>query len=340
MRQWWFKACVGVALVAMLQAAAAQVRSIDTERLLADRFGFTAAEIAQARSGQAVAKLLPAQGSTDVGVVGAVRIESQGERLVTWFKDVASFRKAAELGVSRRLSDPPQIGDFADLSLDASELGDLRTCGPGNCDLRLGDKGIAAFQTQVDWAAADAAVRANLLMRQLLLGYAQAYLSGGDQALGASHDDKKPRVRADEFHQVLWQSKALYDIAPELATYLEQFPKAQLPGSEQFLYWAKSTAAGEPSITLHQLIVYPAPGGDVFIVDKQLYASRYTDAALSVISVSSTPDGKSFYALVGARARSTMLSGIAARVLRGTVERGTVDTVTMYLNWVRASLVQ
>ena len=67
--------------------------------------------------------------------------------------------------MSRRLNDPPAIGDFADLSLDAGELTALRSCRSGDCDLRLGDTAIQRFQTEVDWSAADAGRRANLLTR-------------------------------------------------------------------------------------------------------------------------------------------------------------------------------
>jgi hypothetical protein len=338
MHRMWFTLSILVVVVA-IQPATTQVRAVDAERLLAGRFGFTPAEVAQARSGRAVAKLLPRNDSSDVGVLGAVQIDAQASRLVTWFKDIASFRNAAELGVSRRLSDPPQIADFADLSLDSSEIGALRACRPGNCELNLGDAAVARFKSDVDWSSADAARRATLVMRQLLLEQAQAYLKGGDPALGAVHTDKQPRARADEFHQVLWQSKGIYDIAPPLAAYLEGFPTARLPESEQFLYWAKGAFGPDASITLHQLIVYHAPGGEVFIADKQLYASRYVDAALTVISLVSTPDGKSFYVLAGARARSTMLNGVAARLLRGKIEKATQDTAAMYLNWVRASLL-
>ena len=200
----WGVAVGAVGIVAVWAAAgAAQVRTIDVEGLLAGRFGFTAAEVAQARNGQAVAKLLPTQDAGEVGVVGAVRVDGTADRLVAWIEDVANFRKAAQLGFSRRVSDPPQIGDFADLSLDAGELSALRACRPGNCDLRLGDKAIARVQAEVNWAAPDAAQRANGLIRQLLLGYAQAYLAGGDTALGAVHNEKAPRVRADEFRRVL-----------------------------------------------------------------------------------------------------------------------------------------
>lgn len=331
-------ATAALILGAAAQQPQAQVQKIDAERLLSERLGFSAAEIDQARAGQAVTRLLPSREGTEVGVAGAVRINGTPDRLVFWLKDVASFRKAAELGTSKKLSSPPQIGDFGDLSLDDNELAALRACRPGKCDLRLGDKAITRFQAEVDWAAPDAARRANVLTRSLMLEHAQAYLRGGDAALGVVHDEKNPRVSADEFHALLYQSTNLYTLAPPFASYLDRFPAAPLPGAEQFLYWAKGGAGPEASISLHQLIVYKAPGGAVWVGDKQLYASRYTDAAMCVISLAATSDGAGYYVLVGARARSTMLGGMTARLLRGRVESATIDTAKMYLNWIQQSL--
>ena len=59
--QRWFLVLMSVASVVALESGLAQVRATDAERLLADRFRFTAAEIAQARSGKAIAKLLPSR---------------------------------------------------------------------------------------------------------------------------------------------------------------------------------------------------------------------------------------------------------------------------------------
>lgn len=323
----------------LASSVSAQVRQIDAERLLAT-LGFTSAEITQARGGQAVAKLLASDGPTDIGAYGVIKIATQADRLVYWLKDIPAFRKAAELGVARRLSDTPVIADFADLSLDPKDLQGIRACRPGQCDLRLGDAAMQRFQTGVDWNAPDAGARANQVMRQLLLQLAQAYLKGGDAQLGVAHNEKAPRAAADEFHQVLWKSKTLYDIAPTFAAYLEGYPMAKLPNSEQFLYWAKNAFGSDASISLHQMVIYTAPSGAAVVADKLLYASRYTDAGLVVISMASSADKSGFYALVGARARSTQLSGVGARVLRRTVENATTDTVKMYLEWIRASLMQ
>jgi hypothetical protein len=326
-------------LLALVTCPSAQVRQIDTEALLT-KLGFTAAEIAQAKSGQGVAKLLASDGPTDIGVYGVIKIPAQIDRLAYWLKDVPAFRQAAQLGLARRLSPAPVITDFADLSLDAKDLAAIRACRPGRCDLRLGDAAMQRFQTDVNWNASDGSARANQVMRELLLQLAQAYLKGGDAQLGVAHDEKTPRAAADEFHQVLWKSKTLYEIAPPLAAYLDGFPQASLPKSEQFLYWVKNTPGSDPVISLHQMVEYTAPTGEVFLADKQLFASRYTDAMLTIISLAPTADKSGFYALVGARADSTLLSGVGARVLRRTVENGTRDTVKMYLEWLRASMMQ
>jgi len=331
--RWFTPLLAAVALTGL----AARATQIDVGGLLTSRFGFSAAEVADVRGGQPVAKLLPANDASDIGVFGAVRVQADAARLVAWVKDVAQFRRAAELGDARRLSDPPRIEDFADLALDAKDVEALRECRPGKCDLRLGDEALQRFQAEA-WTAGDPAGRASALMRQLLLRQAQAYLAGGDAALGAAHNEKTPRDVAENFHQVLWQSKALYDVAAPLASYLEGFPSARLPQSEQFVYWAKSTLGSDPVIALRQMVVYHPASGQVYIADKQIYASRYMDAALAVISLSTLAGGSGFDAIVGVRARSAMLEGLGARVLRGTVERSARDTAVMYLTWIRQSL--
>jgi hypothetical protein len=313
----------------------ARVQTLDAERVLADRFGFSTAEIEQVRGGQLVVKTLPAPES-ELGVGGVVRIPDDKDRLVRWIRDIEGFRKAADLGISRKLSSPPAINDFGDLALDSGELGALQKCQPGDCALRLGDPAIARFQ-ELDWTAADVGRRANLLARQLMLTYAEAYLRGGDEALGAAHNERQPRVVADGFRALIGDAVNLRALSGPLATYLERYPKASLPGVEEFLYWAKGSIGPEPSITLHHLVIH-RDGGGIYVADKQLYASRYTDTALLVLWLASPPDGKGYYLLAGLRARSTMLEGFAARLLRGRIEETSRSDTEIYLDWIRKSL--
>jgi hypothetical protein len=328
-------ACLVVGLAVATSLAWGQ--PVDVERVLAERFGFSPAAVAQVRGGQILTRILPAEGP-ELGVVGVVRIVDDKERLVRWIRDVEGFRKAAELGVSRRLSAPPAINDFADLALDSNELAALRDCQPGKCALRLGDQAIARFRSEVDWTAPDAGRRANLLARQLMLSYAEAYLRGGDGALGAIHNERTPRFVTEEFRTLIRGATNLYGLAGPLATHLERFPGVEFPGREQFLYWAKGGAGPEPSITLHHVVIYQDPAGSIYVADKQLYASRYTDASLLVLWLGTPPDGKGYYLLGGMRARSGMLEGVTAKLLRGRIEEESRSYTQTYLDWLRRSL--
>jgi hypothetical protein len=271
------------------------------ERALVDRLGFTPAEVDQARGGQLLVKTLPAPES-EIGVLGVIRIPDDKDRLVGWIRDVEGFRKAADLGMSRKLSSPPAINDFGELALDSGELAALQKCRPGDCALRLSDRAIARFQ-ELDWTAADVGRRANLLARQLLLGYAEAYRRGGDEALGAAHNERQPRAVADGFRALLRDATNLRALSGPLAAYLHR-----------------------------------DGGGGVYVADKQLYASRYTDTGLLVLWLAPPADGKGYYLLAGLRTRSTMLEGFAARLLRGRIEEISRSDTEIYLDWIRKSL--
>lgn len=315
----------------------AQAPASDIERMLTERFSFSASDLGQLRGGQTVTKTAPIEGP-EMAVFGAVRIPDDKERLVRWIRDIEGFRKAADVGVSRKLSSPPAINDFGDLSLDSGELSALQKCKPGSCDLLIGDPAIGRFQSEVDWSAADAGRRANLLTRQLMLAYSDAYLRGGDAALGAAHDERKPRPVAGEFHALIESATNLHALNSPLATYLERYPAAPAVPVEEFLYWAKGGLGPEPSITLHHLVIQRDQGSGIFIADKQLFASRYVDASLLVLWLAPPPDGQGYYLLAGLRSRSTMLEGFTARMLRGKIEEESRSYLQIYLDWLRKSL--
>jgi hypothetical protein len=294
--------------------------------VLSERFQFSAEDVSLARSGQAVAKMIAVDARDELAVVGALRLDGDKKRLVDWIRNIQEFRHAAELGLTRAIGSPPAVEAFADLALDANDLAALQACRPGRCDLRVSDDAIARFQSAVPWGATDAAARANAEAARMLVGYAQAYLRGGDAAIG------------NDFGPLLRGATTLYDLAPEFAAYLEKFPASTLAGVDQRLYWTNMMEGSESIISLHHQVVYRRPSGDVIIADKAIYASRYFDVAALVLSMQDTADGKGFYLIAGSRARSSKLTGLTGRVLRGQVERSATSTVKMYLEWVRDSL--
>jgi hypothetical protein len=89
---------------------------------------------------------------------------------------------------------------------------------------------------------------------------------------------------------------------------------------------------------VHHLVIHRPRAGEVWIADKNIYATRYLDAGVMVIGLYDTPDGTGYYAVAGSRIKASRLGGVAATVLRRQVERSAADTVRTYLEWLRESL--
>ena len=307
-------------------ASSVQTAPTDPERLLAERFQFPAEEISQARAGQPIAKLIAGRDKDELAVVGAVRLDGDMKRLVEWVRNIEHFRHAAELGTTRAIESPPTAKSFADLALDAKDLAALKACRPGDCDLRVPDELIAKFQSGVAWDTPTGSAQANALFAGMLTEYAAAYAHGGDAAVG------------NDFGDLLRGATTLYALAPELADYLQKFPASNLADVDHRLYWTNLTDSWGSIVSLHHLVVYRRPSGDAIIADKTFYASRYFDVAALVLSMHATPDGKGYYLIAGSRAKSSNLTSVGGRVLRGQVERAAASTVKMYLEWLRDSL--
>lgn len=307
-------------------SASTQTAPADPERILTERFQFSPEDVGQARGGQPIAKMIAGRDKDELAVVGAVRLHGDKKRLVEWVRNIEHFRHAAELGVTRGIELPPAAKSFADLVLDAKDLAALQACRPGSCDLRVPDELIAKFQSGVGWGTAEASAQANALFASMLTEYAASYVHGGDAAVG------------NDFGDLLRGATTLYELAPDFAAYLQKFPGSKLPGVDQRFYWTNLTDDFGSIVSLHHLVVYQRPSGDVMIADKTFYASRYFDVAALVLSMHETPDGKGYYLIAGSRAKSSRLTSVSGRVLRGQVERAAASTVKMYLEWLRDSL--
>jgi len=171
---------------------------------------------------------------------------------------------------------------------------------------------------------AAAFAQADDAFRTPLLEHATAYVSRGDSR--------------EDMRALIGKAATLTDLAPELVAYLDRFPAAQLTGADQTLYWSSTAAGSDSVVSLHHLIVYPGRSGEIWIADKNLYASKYFDAGVLVIGLYDAKDGQGFYAVAGSRLKSSQLGGKMATVLRSQVQRVAADNVKTYLEWLRDSL--
>jgi hypothetical protein len=310
----------------------------DPQKVLRENFQFSPDQVAQAASGHPIAKLLQSSARDELAVAGGLRLDGDSRRLVAWVRDIAAFRQAAELGHATVVQAPISETTFAGFTADPRDVSALQRCSSGSCDIRLSESALQQLPTSVHWDSPQAAAEATTFLRQTLAGYLQAYLSGGDAALGAYHNRKEAHAAADDFRALLAGATNLQLMVPELAQYLEKYPNAKLAGVDQLFYWTMVTDSSDPIVSLHHLVLYPRSNGEVLIADKTIYASRSIDAGALVLSMQPAADGAGFYLIGAARIKSSKLSGVAARVLRSRIEKETVAGIQVYLAWIRDSL--
>lgn len=171
--------------------------------------------------------------------------------------------------------------------------------------------------------------------RQLLADYAAAYQHGGDAALGARRDPQSPQAAAADFQDMLRRATTLWNLAYPFASYLETYPRERPPDIEERFYWSREEGSRDAITTLHHVVLQRLADKSLRLADKQIYASRDLDAALLVGQATPVENGAAFDLVVAVRARSGRLGGMAARVLRGRIERDVTETLTMYLDWLR-----
>ena len=163
---------------------------------------------------------------------------------------------------------------------------------------------------------------------------AAAYQQGGDASLGVCHGAQPATPFQAEFQDMLRRASTLWNLAYPFAKYLETFPRERPPDVDDRFYWTVESGGRQAITTLHHLVLQRLADKSLRLADKQFYASRDLDAALLVGQATPLPGG-SFDLVISVRARSERLAGVAARVLRGRIERDVADALAMYLDWLQ-----
>ena len=268
-----------------LFAAWAQGNERTVEQFFREYVGLNDEEIAQIRSGKAVAKILDSPTADKVFVFGAVYVQSNPDDYLRLASDVDSLRKLPNYLAIQKFSDPPRLSDLDGLTLEADDIQKLKTCKPGHCEVQLPSDAMEAFQRSVEWPAQDAAAQVNRLAKQMVLDAVLHYQQGGDAALGTYRDKDHPANVADTFQSLLSRSKALPVYLPELDRYLLDYPNAESKDIESQFYWEKVNFGLKPTIRVIQAIVYrgaSATDPAYAVALKQLYASHYFETALDI----------------------------------------------------------
>ena len=185
---------------------------------LKDVVRLTVEEQQQLAAGEPVTKLLDGDPNKEVAVFGAIWINAPIRRYADAVRDIENFERGGGFKVTKRISSPPRLEDFAQLQLPPDDVADLRGCRVDDCELKLGEEALNRFRSQIDWNAPDTNASANRLMRQLAFEYAARYFKGGNDGLAVYRDNARPTYVAQEF-------RSMVDAMPELTTYMPDIHK-------------------------------------------------------------------------------------------------------------------
>ncbi len=289
------------------------------ERYLTSVVKATAADRQRLLKGAPITRLFDADASNEVAVFGAIWIDAPVRRYVEAVQDIENFERGGGFKVTKRISTPPTLEDFADLHLPKEDVADLRTCRVGKCEVKLGERALQRFREEVDWKAGDAHLAADAVMRQVALEYVTGYLEGGNGQLAVYRDKSRPTFVAEEFRGMVDRMPELTSYMPNLRRYLLEFPKVTIPDSVSLLYWQETEFGLKPTIRISHLTIRESPD-DTVVASKMLYASHYFWTGLELRVLLPDPSrGPGFWIVTVSRSRSDGLSGFKGSFVRRRV---------------------
>ncbi len=286
--------------------------------------------------GEVFVRTLPARDG-EVAVFAASRLNADPEALVRWTKAIESLKKSPFVVAIRRFSHPPVLSDLDALALDDVDLEGIRQCETGNCSVKLAAQEIDALKsaagTNGEWKSA-----VQREFRRLVLARVTKYQSEGLAGLPPYNDRTEPTRPHVEFDGILERSPHLRNYLPAVADGLSDYPSAELPSAESFLYWSKEQYRnGKPIIAVTQVHIVRPVGPSlpaVVVLGQEVFASHYRDGSLGTTFV--LDGGKTRYLVYLNRSRLDRLGGgMFSGLKRSLVERKIASEVKNGLDTVR-----
>jgi hypothetical protein len=321
-----------------------QTSAREPHTFLESYIGFTDADLNAMEQGQVVAKVLETNNKAEVAVFGIVWINGSVTTFTKWQKDIEQFEAGDAVQAIKKISEPPKLSDFETMKFPEDDLKALQKCKVGDCPVKGSTAGFTRIQREVDWSAPDAYAQANCLIRQLMLERTQIYMQNGDEGLGEYRDKKRPLFLEKEFDGLLENSPYLVRYLPEFHRYLDDYPNADLPGSEDFFYWSKVKFGLKPTVRLSHVILFPYEiegRKNLAVGSKMLYASHYFHTALELkvlVRDTAKPDAKGFYLVSLNRSRSDGLTGLFGGIVRSKAQSEAQQGVAAALDAARKAL--
>jgi hypothetical protein len=309
-------------------------------RNLLGRTGFSAREISDIERERPVARVLDTD-RRQVAVIGAVKIRAPRDLLAARVRTIDYLKGGGNILHVGQFGRTPSAGDLARLPFEEYDL-DVRACRAGDCRVRLSADDISRFHREVNWRSSAWRDESAAVWREVLGGYASAYVRAGPSTLPVYANKEEPLAVADERSLLLGESTVLAACAPDVHAYLQDPARVRLPGLDTFTYWSVEDFGIRPVIrVIHQGVYRPASAGvPLVVMSDQIYAAHYLDAAVGHAFAIDVPgeEGQAFYMVLTTRARTRSLTGLLRTLVRSTVQSRSREAIAKLLSSTKRAL--
>jgi hypothetical protein len=319
-------------------------KPVGPDKFFHEFIGLNDDQIREIHEGKVIAKILDSPTADQVFVFGSVYINSTPERYLELASDIDALRKLPSYIALRKFSDPPQLSDLTEFTMDEEDFKQLKNCKSGHCEVQLPTEAMEEFQRSVNWSAPDANDQANRLAQKMALQALLNYEQGGNSALGTYRDKNHPAVVAETFASLISRSKALPVYLPELHEYLLNYPKADSGNIQSEFYWEKVNFGLKSTLRVVQAIVYQgkSPERPAYAVAvKQLYASHYFESALDLtvcVKGDENPVRPGFYLITMKGSQQAGLTGLKGGIVRKVAVEKTRSSLEKALASIKQKL--
>lgn len=296
-------------------------------------------DLAALERGEAVAKVLDTD-AREIAVAGAVRIASETDRLVERYRDIQHLKRGAVVLDAGTFSSPPLPSDLAGAPFEDYSL-DLRDCQPSDCRVRLSERDISRFHSEVNWRRPDWRMRSAAIWRDVLAGYTAAFAREGRRALPVFANKRESVSVAAELATLVEGIQFMGLFAPDLYTYMSEYRPPLPEGAVETLYWSKEDFGIRPVFRVSKQVIFRAPLEPMRLVvlTTQIYADHYMDAALILtVAIDAPGPRRGFYLVSVSRARTRSLSGLLRSFVRSTVQGRSREALRKILTSTKTSL--
>jgi hypothetical protein len=301
-------------IAAPAHAGGAQARWRTLDDFLTNGVRLTDAQQAVLTRGDAVVRLLPTANRQDVAVLGAVQVDVPRAFFIDLQRDPSSLLRTPRRLDAGLFSDPPVAADLQAIEIPSGDLKELRSCRPGECNMKLPLAAMEYFRNTIDRSAPDARARASAYYRQWIVDYVNEYRRRGNAAMVVYDDEGGARpldateggIRASDALEILLRDSSYVSGLPSLERWFLDYPQGSPAGARERFYWARDDLPHLRRVfrVEHQMIYEPPEMPSLTIVAaKQIYANHYFEAGLEVLAAGdrSAPAAEAGITLVGVR---------------------------------------